>query len=131
MYKIRKNLSVQIVILIGLIMVAGMFFKYASEVYKDYKINTEINTLKENIEQLKGQNEKLTQYLDYLDTDSYKEIIAKQDLNLRRPNEKVIIIKSSEEVNIDENETQEVVYTNIPIHMKWWNMFIHSKEEKK
>ena len=129
MYKIRKSISIQILILVGLITVAGMFFKYASEVYKDYKVNSEIQALKEDIENLQSKNDNLSQYLKYLDTDSYKEIIAKQDLNLRRPNETVIAIKSKDVDQTEILKSEEIVYTNIPIHMKWWNMFVHPKEE--
>lgn len=103
--------------------VAGMFFKYASEVYKDYKVNSDIIKLEQSIEELKAENEVLQDYLEYLDTDSYKEIVAKQDLNLRKEGEKVIVVKGSayaEEVSFDENT---IVYTNIPIYMKWWRMF--------
>jgi len=127
MYKIRKNLSVQIVILIGLIMVAGMFFKYASEVYKDYKINTEIKDLKDNIERLRDENIELHSYLEYLDTDSYREIIAKKDLNFRRPHEQVIVIKSSNSQSTIYDDANEVKYTNIPIYLKWWNIFTGDK----
>lgn len=121
--RFKNNLSVQFIVVLGLVMVASMFFKYASEVYRDYKVNQEIETLRQGIQDLERENIELALYLKYLDTDSYKEIIAKRDLNLQRPGEEVIIIKREKEE--DERKEQEIKsYSLLPIYMKWWNLFM-------
>lgn len=125
----HKSISVQLIILIGLFLVAGMFITYAREVYKDYKFNMEIDDLKKNIEKFKSENQQLESDLDYLDTDAYREITAKQELNLRKPGEKVFVIKDSagngKKSGDDENIPE---YTNIPIYMKWWRMFMGKED---
>ncbi len=125
----HKSISVQLIILIGLFLVAGMFITYAREVYKDYKFNMEIDDLKKNIEKFKSENQQLESDLDYLDTDAYREITAKQELNLRKPGEKVFVIKDSagngKKSGDDENIPE---YTNIPIYMKWWRMFMGEED---
>ena len=128
----KNNISVQIVILVGLVMVAGMFFKYASEVYKDYKINAEIEDLKVNIQSLKEENEELLNYLEYLDTESYQEIVAKKELNLRKPGEEVVVIHESLASTINDQAKQETkTFTYIPIYMKWWRLFFPPSGESK
>jgi len=116
-----RSISIQIFIIIGLVAVASMFFKYASAVYKDYQVESEIKNLESNILRLKEKNKKLEKLIEYLDTDAYKEIIAKSELNLRRPQEIVIAIK--EEQNVEKKELEvfspDSTYTQIPIYRKW------------
>ncbi len=89
----------------------------------------EIDDLKKNIEKFKSENQQLESDLDYLDTDAYREITAKQELNLRKPGEKVFVIKDSagngKKSGDDENIPE---YTNIPIYMKWWRMFMGEED---
>jgi len=121
-----RSVSVQIFIIIGLVAVASMFFKYASAVYKDYQVETEIKNLESSIVNLQEENLKLEKLLEYLDTDAYKEIIAKSELNLRRPREIVIAIK--EEQNVEKKDLEVFLpdsnYTSIPIYRKWLRAFM-------
>jgi len=122
----NKNFSIQVLIIVGLITVALMFFKYASAVYKDYQVESEIKNLKEKIVFLQSENKRLDILIKYLDTDAYKEITAKSELNLRRPGEIVIAIKDEENIEIEKLEkfiSDDEIYTPIPIYKKWFQLF--------
>jgi cell division protein FtsB len=116
---------IQVLILIGLFTVASMFYKYASAVYKDYQVESEIRRLENRIIALEKDNKELERLIEYLDTDAYKEIIAKSELNLRRPGEIVIAIQ--DELNIESQELErfrpDSEYQNIPIYEKWFRLF--------
>jgi cell division protein FtsB len=122
-----NNKSVQLLIISGLLIVASMFYKYASAVYKDYQVETEINRLQFEIERLTENNKDLEKLIDYLDTDAYKEMVAKEELNLRRPGEIVIAIKEGQNTTREDNLqefTPDSEYTSIPIYQKWIKIFI-------
>jgi len=125
----KNSFSIQLIIIAGLVVVALMFFKYASAVYKDYEVETEIKDLQVNIADLKKKNTELEGLIEYLDTDSYKEIVAKRELNLKRPGEIVIAIKDTEEGQTSEeiDYSTEVDYSRTPIYQKWYNLFFDSK----
>jgi len=112
-------------------MVAGMFFTYANEVYKDYKIDTEIQGLKDDIANLEKENILLEDDLEYYDTDAYKEIVAKSELNKRLPGEEVIMLRQNlPDESYRHEKSQEIrPYTNIPIYLKWWDVFMGEREK--
>ena len=124
---INNNKSVQILIISGLLIVASMFYKYASAVYKDYQVESEIKNLKSDIQQTNEDNKELEKLIDYLETNAYKEMIAKSELNLRRPGEIVIAIKNSPNTTQENNLqtfTPDSHYTSIPIYQKWIRIFL-------
>ena len=126
--KKSPNISIQLIIVGGLIAVALIFFKYASAVYKDYQVELEITELKDRIAYLDKDNKRLEKLISHLDTDAYKEVIAKSELNLKRPGEIAIAIKQEEgleEANKKPEEIQDKVFTNIPIYQKWIKVFFH------
>jgi cell division protein FtsB len=120
----KQNISVQMVIVIGLMMVAGMFVKYASEVYKDYKVNLQIDTLKNDIIRLDQENDALLADVDYYDTPQYREIVAKDELGMRKPGELVFAIRSEETLSKKQVSYDYEQDISLPVHMKWWNLFM-------
>jgi cell division protein FtsB len=120
----KKNISVQMVIVIGLMMVSGMFVKYASEVYKDYKVNLKIDTLKNDIVRLEEENSMLIDDISYYNTPEYREIVAKDELGMRKPGELVFAIRSEETLSQKQVSYDYEQDISLPVHIKWWNLFM-------
>lgn len=90
----------------------------------------EIEGLKKNIERMKMENDQLESDLSYLDTNAYREITAKDELNMRKPGEQVFVIKDSDEDAKRKLEDENIPqYTNIPIYLKWWRLFVGSRND--
>ena len=77
-----------ILALIGLISAVG------KESYRRYQIDKEVAGLKQEIKQLKEENESLVRLLTYLSSDRSLEREARLKLNLLKEGEKVVIINS-------------------------------------
>ncbi len=111
--------------------------KLAQEMYREYKINKEIEYLKDEITKYDKENNDLEKMLDYYKTLSYKETEARKKLNLQKPGEKTILIDSAGEESGAEEEIKESggesaggaekkspYFSNA---LKWWDYFFKNK----
>ena len=101
----------------------------AQAIRREYKINQEINALKEEITSYSKENNDLEKMMEYYNTLSYKEKEARLKLNLQKPGEKTILVDSPDEETPDmeikkEIKSSLVGETNIK---KWWNYFFEKK----
>lgn len=103
----------------------------SKEIYREYKIKKEIETLKSEIGSMEKDNYELSQLLDYYKTNEYKEAEARKRLNLKAEGEQVVMIDekkaSVEEVKAAEEAAQQAGVSN---PTKWWNYFFASRDNK-
>ena len=85
-----KAKTLRIIAAIGMIVALYMVFAYVKNVYRSYKIDRQIAGLKTEIEELKKENDGLDKALEYFKTPAFREVSAKEQLNLVRPGEEVI-----------------------------------------
>jgi len=113
--------------IIGLI-VAGWISYYAvKENKRSRQIENEIETLRQEAEKLRQNNQNMSEKIGYFDTAEFQEKIAKEKLNLQKEDENVAIIKPSPTLRIPESEEEtakkEAALPEKPNYEKWWNYF--------
>jgi cell division protein FtsB len=100
------------------------------ELYREYEIKKEIEQLKTQIGSMQKDNYELSQFIDYYQTDQYKEAEARRRLNLKADGEKVVMIDGSSTEAASTVTTPEettAAKDNTPSYRRWWNYFFASK----
>lgn len=94
---------------------------------RDDAVAREIKALQKNAEELSMENEKLSEKIQYLQTDAFKEKLAKDKLNYVAEGEELVIIKSGSETRVMKEEPQQTADSpktqSVPNYIKWWNEF--------
>lgn len=94
------------------------------ELVSRYMINQEIEKVKSEINTLERKNKELSGLVEYLNTDAFKEIQARQNLGMQKDGETAVSIES-----LPDNATNEVELVNNndvkdKSNMeKWWQYF--------
>ena len=88
-------------------------------------INKEITDLQQQQDSLQKKNDDLQNFIAYLKTDSYKEKVAREQLNLSKNGEFVYSFSSqnSQQNTVDANNPSST--TDISNAKKWWNYFFN------
>lgn len=77
----------------GLVFIIFVFIILATETSRNYNLRSKADSLENQINQLQSQIEDLGYKVTYYKTDAYREILAREKLNVAAPGESVIIIK--------------------------------------
>lgn len=123
-----KKASWKLIFVIILGLAGTGIFSYITwnEAERSSGIDKEIDKLRQEAEKIRSDNQQLQEKISYFETDEFKEKVAKEKLNLQKPEEKVVIVKPSpfqenaEEVSDKEHQNQEKEIEN---YIKWWNQF--------
>ena len=123
-----KVLSVRLLIIIGFVLLIVFSVSLAKEMYHKYQINKEIKEVQAEINSLEEKNEELKDLIEYLNTNSFKEIQARQQLGLQKEGEQAIAIQSApeEEAMIVEQEEEPTVDKSNT--ERWWSYFFAKKD---
>ncbi len=116
-----------LIILLGIGAMAAVAFVSCKEAKRNQQINEEIEAMKQEAEKIRKNNENLKEKISYFETPSFQESVAKEKLNLQKPDEQVVIVKPSEyyesqEENLADSQ-KEKTEENTPNYLKWWNQF--------
>ena len=125
----RKGSFFSIAFVIAGLLIAGCISYYAfKENKRSRQIESEIETLRQEAEKLRQNNQDISEKIGYFDTPEFQEKTAKEKLNLQKEDENVAIIKpnpvlqntgDSEEVSYQ----KEISAPEAPNYQKWWNYF--------
>ncbi len=98
-----------------------VLFALGKGTIKNYKVNSEIQELQDEISQLESQNQDFSQLITYFKSDAFIEQEAKLKLGFKNPGENLVVIPQGE---INE-ETQNVVDLEATANnpAKWWAYF--------
>ncbi len=115
-------------ILAGLLLVLLFFitYKLSHQIYKQNKIDREIEGFQAEIDRLSQENQDLDELIAYLQTDDFKEKEVKDKLNLIKEGEQLVLVKEYGLLerpiqNEKENELKVIVHhTN---YYYWWHYF--------
>ena len=124
--KRRENseLPMKVFIISTAFVVAYLAYSYAYKVYQDYQIQKQIDVSKEEIRNLREENEQMTEYINYLRSDIFKEKKAKQILNLKNNDELVVVFDDNgEEFEQHAIITKKEYLTTLSNAEKWWEYF--------
>ncbi len=97
----------------------GVGFLTLNSLLAKYRIDKQIRQLQARADQVQGQNQSLSDLVNYLNTDQYKEKVAREQLNLKKDGEYVVALPQNqqEQVAAASTETQK---SNTE---KWFNYF--------
>ncbi|NQU99489.1 MAG: septum formation initiator family protein, partial [Parcubacteria group bacterium] len=83
----RRKTLYKLITLVGMVVLVFVSIALGKEVYRRHQINQEIDAVKQDIEELERKNHEMQALVDYLNTDSFKEIQARQSLGLQKEGE--------------------------------------------
>jgi len=139
--KIKKVLSSKIFLFIIIIILIFLLIALVKETYRKHQLTSEINQLKSNINKLEGDNQQLSDLMDYFKEDSYLEKEARIKLNLKKPGETVVILSKDiidgveviRKGGLDTEETDKKITDSLEDQVsktanywKWWEYFFRS-----
>ncbi|QQS60939.1 MAG: septum formation initiator family protein [Candidatus Moraniibacteriota bacterium] len=134
-----RFVSFFIIILVIIGAFSGAFFLGRSgyEAYrKNQTIEEEIARLESEAKRLSVENEELEKKIVYFGTDSFTEREAKEKLNLKHPEEKVVLVKGRAVENLEEDPKKQdpKITINgkekdyIPLYKRWWTIFFSPRK---
>ena len=116
-------------VLVGILLLSGWLYLLSrKENVRDQTIGSEIARLEAEAEKMRKENLSLKDRIAYFSSDSFQEREAKEKLDYRRQDEKVVMVRPSRE-NSNSMEPlfslEESGYNkeDIPNHRKWWRLF--------
>jgi cell division protein FtsB len=105
-----------------LLVVTAVFFGRLK--FKQYKQNKEIESEKQKIiaqiSALENKNQEISQSLEYFKSEGFKERVAREQLNLKKPEEQIFSFKSRDLQNVVAEKAPE---ETIPNFQKWLRYF--------
>lgn len=129
----KAFMSSKLVLIIGFVLLALISVALTKELMRKHQVNQEIQIVKEEIEQLERRNNELSSLVEYLDTESFKEIQARQSLNLQKEGETAVAITEAQRAPDSESEDIDKALeadreaqkkkSNI---VKWWEYFFRT-----
>lgn len=123
----KKFSFVAVFFVAGIVLAVFISISAVREAYRSKTIEKEVENLKQEAQRIQSENEAMTQRIAYFETAQFQERIAKEKLNLQKPDENVVVVKPSVGVlgvqaeDIPEEALQDV--KDEPNYLKWWNSF--------
>jgi len=90
---------------------------------KNYKVDSEIENLQDEINNLERQNQELGQLIDYLKSDTFVEQEAKLKFGYKKSGETLVVIPNQEIEEI--KDTEEPISSELANPIKWWLYFFN------
>ncbi len=101
-----------------------LIFSYIRAYYQEYKVRTEINGLREELDSLQSKKIKTMEVLKYVQSPAFVEEKARTELNLLKPGEKMAVIPSgSVKSDIGQPEANLIKWSNVKNPIKWLKFF--------
>jgi len=114
------------VFIAGIVLAVFISVSAVRESYRSRTIEKEVETLKQEAQRIENENEAMRERISYFETAEFQEKIAKEKLNLQKPDENVVVVKQRVEKQVQENDDQGGVVQDEkvdPNYLKWWNFF--------
>lgn len=123
----KKKFSFTVIFFLAGIFLAGLIsFKAFQEAYRSRKIQKEVEGLQAQAAQIQNENSELKQQIAYLQTPEFQEKVAKEKLNLQKPDENVIVVNPGVAL-AQQTQQQQIPQIaageELPNYQKWWNLF--------
>ncbi len=132
--KKRKSFFLQVInsklfIVTGIAVLVFLGVSLSKEVIRRHQISERVKSLYEEIDQLDKSNTELSDLIDYLKSESYREREARLKLGLQKEGESVVILPKNINENAIENSNQITIRdssspgTELNNIEKWWDYF--------
>lgn len=99
-------------------------FALGQETYRKYNITREIQEQRSSIQYLERGNREMTDYVAYLQTDNYRERVARERLGKKREGEEVVVVPEQYSDPITTSYEPMLPLSN---PQKWWQYFFGSR----
>jgi cell division protein FtsB len=125
----KRPFSTQLIIIGGFILFFYGFFALTTSIYRDYKLEGQIQKFQADIDKLADLAHRKPEDVAYFDSLEYKDRYAKENLNLLNPGEKVIIIPSVDQIVrkgpsiLTAVPPVSVAVLGMPHPRQWWEYF--------
>lgn len=96
------------------------------EAYRSKTIEKEVENLKQEALRIQSENKDLTERVAYFETPEFQEKVAKEKLNLQKPDETVVVVKKGIKQGEQEKNEQVAIendQSSVQNYQKWWNFF--------
>lgn len=121
-------------LVVGFFVVAYMLYNLTVSIYENYQIEQHIVEFEERNKALVAENEQKLEDLQYYISEEYVDKVAKQNLNLINPGEKVIVIPDEDLIVLSEDEDTAALSEQIRASWsnpkKWWKFFFTANPYK-
>lgn len=125
--KITKWLGYNIFVFGCIIILTAIAVSFSKDYIKSQKLKNEISSLQNDISMNEKKILELSDFLKYLDSDSYAEKKARTDLGLKKPDEKVVIIPEQNDDKTILAKTDNPGAGSESNSIKWWKYFFKKK----
>lgn len=109
------------------LLIAYVFFILGRSIWLNFQIKKQLESTKSQISETEKKNKNLENLILYYQSDSFKEVEARQKLGLKKPGETVVAVpvKKYEDYNQEtQAQTQEIVISKegkpLPNWQLWW-----------
>ncbi len=126
----RRRTLYKLITLVGMVVLIFVSIALGKEIYRRYQINQEIDTVKQQIEELERKNHEMQALVDYLNTDSFKEIQARQNLGLQKDGEVAVAVEpglAADDEDQGSTFKSDENAQEISNGKRWWNYFFALK----
>ncbi len=127
----KQLFQLKLIIFIGLTLFGWTLFSYSKLLYQSYQLDQKKQWFEMEIRTLKEQNSFLAEEFEYLQTEFFLERAAKEKLNKRKPEEKVIVLeKPKEEFALISNKDEflKMKLDQLENYQKWWYYFFGTEK---
>ncbi|MCX6807466.1 MAG: septum formation initiator family protein [Patescibacteria group bacterium] len=116
-----------IVLLIIIVIFGMIFFSYVGSLYRQYQREEYKADLAEEIKKLDEDKSKLEKLLEYVRTDEYRELKAKENLGQKVAGETVVVIPPTMDLSGSKQAENKVPISERPILEQWLVYFFGDK----
>ena len=126
--KDSSTLFLRLVLLALLLLSGWLYLLSRKEHARDTTIGAEIARLESESERMRQENLSLKERIAYFSSDSFREREAKEKLDYKKQDERVVTVRPSREGTTVPQillSSQESEYNgeDMPNHRKWWRLF--------
>jgi cell division protein FtsL len=122
----KKFSFVAVFFIAGIVLAVFISVSAVREAYRSKTIEKEVESLRQEAQRIQSENEAMTQRIAYFETAQFQEKIAKEKLNLQKPDENVVVVKPGvgEQVQLEKVQDEVLQDTEEQSnYLKWWDSF--------
>lgn len=126
--KDSASIFLRLVLLLVLLLSGWLYVLSQKERVRDKTIGSEISRLEREAEKMRTDTLSLKERIAYFSSDAFQEREAKEKLDYRNQDEKVVVVRPGREgisTNAPLLSSEESGYNDedMPNHRKWWRLF--------
>jgi|GEM_PF-273905 cell division protein FtsB len=126
----KKTWLISVVIIVVIGIVGRVLFVSLKQMDRSQRITQDIDSLQSEADRIRQENETLSEKINYLSSDDFKEREARDKLGLKKPNEEVVAVKQEAE-SVSKDTASSIASppkrsdsdVSLPPYRKWWNLF--------